>query len=492
MAKQLVLLGSSTQTPVENKTRHVVVLPGQPSKDFILTARCRIMNVGGRITMSATDMPGDSGGIYTWTTTSNKIRLLNTTGNTLAIEALASPGSARDSETITVTRTGIDGVKMSKTVSLTVARVTFHSSSVQRYGYDDFDTSLIQSDDHVSVKSGGDTYVAVKIEGGATGKDFDFVSDPATVCEVEPAPEAAEFNLHVQAKSWQKKAAVLRARVKCPAVTVFAEINVHVYAEKVVKVLVAKVANTAFPATALKYPTADYAAHQQLANDKLREGVVKFELKNFDSGNAITNVDFGKNVDGALIFDINASGGLEFDLIDRALTSSDADQYRVAIVKDMKSYYYLDRPAKKGDASISVRGTNIFKSKMVLGKGGTMEIVEVLGNVGNVGSLAHPLAFDHAIGEALEFAAAAWSSDPIVICEGNASLDEAKWTILHEVGHSALELQDIVDPTNFMNFEQGNTDFRLRYCPRDSEYNSGVKENQWEKIPRPLPKPPSE
>lgn len=492
MGKQQVLLGSSTQTPVENKTRHVVVLPGQPSKDFIFTAKCRIMNVGGRITMSAIDIPGDSGGLYTWSTASDKIRLLNTTGNTLTIEALASPGSARDSETITVTRTGRDGGEKSKTVSLTVARVSFRSSSTQRYGYDDFDTSLIQTDDHVSVKSGGDTYVAVKIEGGAKGDDFDFVSDPATVCAIEPAPEAAEFNLHIQAKIWQKKAAVLRAKVKCPAATVFAEINVHVYTEKIVKVLVAKVANNAFAATALKYPTADYAAHEQLANDKLREGVVKFELKNFDSSNAITNVDFGKNVDGALIFDINASGGLEFDLIDRALTSSDSDQYRIAIVKNMKSYYYLDRPARKGDVSISVRGANIFKAKMVLGKGASMEIVEVVGNVGNVGNLARPLAFDHAIGEALEFEAAAWSSDPIIICEGNASLDETKWTILHEVGHSALELQDIVDPTNFMHFQQGNTDFRLRYCPRDSQYNSSVKENQWEKIPRPLPKPPSE
>ena len=83
-------------------------------------------------------------------------------------------------------------------------------------------------------------------------------------------------------------------------------------------------------------------------------------------------------------------------------------------------------------------------------------------------------------------AAAGWSSDPILIIEGSASLNVAKWTVLHEVGHRALELADVDDATDFMNYSQGWTDYRLRYCPRRKRYPAGTTdtENQWEKIPR--------
>lgn len=490
MNQKQVLIGRSTQTPIENKKRREVVVPGRPSQDFILTARCRIMKVGGRITISATDLPGDPGGTYAWDTDSDKLRLVNKTGSTLVVEALMMPSSARDGEIITVTRTGRDGGKKSKTISVTVAKISFKPSPRQNYGYDDYDTPLIQDDDHVSIKSNSETFIGVKIEGGALGTDFSFVPDDAKVCTVDAAPDKSEFDLRIQAKSWQKKATVLRAKMKCSASTVCAALNLNVYAEKVVKVLVAKVANNAFSATALIYPNADYAGHQTLANEKLKEGVVRFDLKNFTTDNSVVHVDFGKNIDGALIFDINSQGGLEFDLISASMNSNEPDQYRVAIIKKMRSYYYLDRPVRKGDTSISVRGNNVFKAIMPLGKGQSLENIDVISTSGNIATLAKPLNFDHASGEPLEFPAVAWSTDPIIITEDASTLDITKWTILHEVGHSALELQDIVDLTNFMNFHVGTTDNRLRYCPRESRYTPGVKENQWETIPRPLPKPP--
>jgi hypothetical protein len=48
----------------------------------------------------------------------------------------------------------------------------------------------------------------------------------------------------------------------------------------------------------------------------------------------------------------------------------------------------------------------------------------------------------------------------------------------------------VVDPTDFMHFEQSNSDYRLRYCPRQTRYDSALKENQWETIPRPEPAKP--
>ncbi|MFC3461433.1 hypothetical protein [Massilia haematophila] len=95
MSEQTKRLGSSKTSPVDNKVRQVVILPGKPSKDFILDAKCLIVVVGGRVSMSAADLPGDAVGEYTWATESNKIRLINKQGNILVIEALNIPSDRR-------------------------------------------------------------------------------------------------------------------------------------------------------------------------------------------------------------------------------------------------------------------------------------------------------------------------------------------------------------------------------------------------------------
>jgi hypothetical protein len=484
MSKSPVLLGRSMTTPVENKTRRVVVLPGKPSKDFILTAKCRIVSVGGRISMSAADLPNNPGGTYTWSTTSNNIRLVNTVGPILVVEGLSNPSSARDSELITVQRAGSDGSSTTKTVSLTVAKVTLGAEKEQTYGYDNFDTPHDPNDDHISVRSGDFTFVSVLIEGGAVGSDFDFVCDDPKICTCEPAPGSAKFPLRINAKPLRKASTALQVKGKCPAGSTFATTTVHVYSEKIVKVLVAKVADARSPGTTLKFPGADYAAHEMPANVKLKEAVVKYEISNFDSKNGVTNVPFDTFARGELAYDINAEGGPGFDMINQAVPSRDVDGYRVVMVRSMRSFYYLDRAAKKGDTTVSVQGDNLYIAEMPLGKGITAELVNITKSVGNVGYLAAPLVHDHAIGETLEFPAAAWANDPIIIAEGETSVQVACWTLLHEVGHTALDLKDVVDPTDFMHFDQSNSDYRLRYCPRQARYDPGLKENQWETIPR--------
>jgi hypothetical protein len=487
MTKQSKFLGRSTTTTVDNKTRRVVVLPGQPSKDFILDAKCLIVPVGGRISMSATDLPDAQGGIYTWSTTSSKIRLINTHGNLLAIEAMQAASAARGNEKILVERKAPDGSTTTKTVALTVAKVTFGPTPKQSYGYDDFDSPSTPSDHRISVRSSGETLVRVTIEGGALGNDFDFLCDDPTVCVAGGGASKAEFDLGIQAERWERASTVLQAKVKCPSAAVFAEINLHVYTEQAINVLVAKVVDLSSPSTALKYPNADYAAHQNDSNRKLKEAVVTCQLRNFDVKNGVTDIKFDKDSTGALSFDINAKGGAAFSLIKQTIVKDSPKQHCVVILRNMRSYYYLSRQAKKGDTEISVRGNNVFPALMPLGVGANAETVEVTKNIGNIGYLAAPLSFDHAVGEPLEFPAAGWSSDPVIIAEGDAPPDIVKWTVLHEVGHRAFDFDDVVDSTNLMHFDQSNTDARLRYCPRDSQYYPGKKENQWEKIPRPEP-----
>jgi hypothetical protein len=471
-------------TPIDDKKRIEVCLPGEPSEDFIVDAKCKIMKIKSKIIMKAFDLPKDPGGKYEWKTSSTNIKLIHEKTAILTVESLETPSSARDAEEITVTRTAKDGTTKSKTVKVTVASVVFSEATTQRYGFDDFDTPAIFTDDHICIKKEDHTFVKVTIKGGALGTDFDFVCDDPKVCKPVPPGADAVFDLKLDAGKFNKKETILHAKVKCPAATGFAKIKVNVYAEKVVNVVVAKIADSTSTGTALGFATADYAAHETTANDKLKQAVVKYEIANFDSANAVTDVAYDTDANGALSFDINSGGGAEFDAINTAFADS-SGAIRVAIVKDMKSYYYLSRAAKAGDTKVRVKGSNIFTSNsMPLGTGTTQENIDVISNVGNLATLASPLLNDHAVGEAIEFPAAGWSTNPILIIEGSATLDVAKWTILHEVGHRALTLADVDDDTDFMHFQQSWTDYRLRYCPRIKHYTPAKKENQWETIPR--------
>jgi hypothetical protein len=366
-----------------------------------------------------------------------------------------------------------------------VAQVLFSEATTQRYGFDDFDTPADLTDDHICIGKKEHTFVKVTITGGALGTDFDFVCDKESACmPVAPGGDAI-FDLRLDAGDFNKKETTLYAKVKCPSAMEFAKIKVNVYNEKVVKVLIAKVADSASPGTALGFATADFASHQTAANDKLKQAVVKYELENYDASNAVTNIAYDLDGNGALSFDINRGGGSEFDLIDAAFTEKDGFT-RVVIVKDMKSFYYLRRAASVGDTTVTVRGGNVFAfdRPMPLGSGANQEMIQVVSSSGGVGTLLNPLTKDHAVGEAFEFPAAGWSSNPIIIIEGEATLDVAKWTVLHEVGHTALKLSDVIDDTNFMHFDQGCVDYRLRYCPRIKKYHPGKVENQWELIKR--------
>lgn len=487
------ITASSSLSSTDFTKRMKVTLPGEKSEDFILTANCRIINVKGKVTMTTTELPGVSGGTYVWTTGSGKIRLLNASSQLVTVEALENPSSAREAEVITVTRTGPDGAKSSKTVNVTVARVTFASAAAQSNGYDDFDTPTDPADDHLCLKSEASTVVKVTIEGGAIGTDFDFVCEPSRICTPEPPGGEATFDLRLNALAHQKTKTALLAKVKCPSAAVFANLSVHIYTEKVVPVLVAKVFDSTSAASALVYPGTDYAAHEALANDKLKEAVVRYSISNFAAG-APVDVAFDADRNGALSYDINAGGGAEVMAITKAIKDT-TERYRVIIVRRLKSFYYLSKAAKVGDTSITVRGSNVYTAdNMPLGTGADQELVSVLSNVGNVATLAAPLTIAHPVGASLEFPAAGWSGDlshPIFIQEGDASVEVAKWTVLHEVGHAALELDDIVDPTDFMHFDQSWTDYRLRYCPRKLNYSDAghvTAQNQWETIPRPTPR----
>lgn len=452
--------------------------------DFTITAPCRIIKVGGgRIQLSAQELPDFPSGTYLWETTSTKIRLTNANTATVTVEGLAVPSSARGAETITVTRTATGCPPIVKTVTVTVARVTFSKSTDNRYGYDNYDTPANTADDHVCVKSGGHTFVHVNIQGGLTSADFDFSCDNSNIEVVSP-PASASFELRLNANlSTAKLDTTVHAKCTCPDATTFASISLHVYREKRVQVVVAKIG------TNLRFPTADYASFQGTANNKLKEAVVMFEISNYTRDNSVTRVHYDLDGNRAFTYDIASGGGRELEAIGRAMTGT-GTKVRVAIVRQMKSYYYLSTAVNATATTVTVTAGSVFDypagSTVALGTGATQEQVTVLSKSGSTITLrraAPPNNHPHNAGEPLEFPAAGWSCDPIIIVEGNTSLDVIKWTIPHEVGHRALTLSDVVDTTDVMHYSQGATDYRLRYCPRRKRYEAGT-ENQWETIPR--------
>jgi hypothetical protein len=461
--------------------------PPQCPNDFRVDAPCRILQVNSaNVQLAASELPGSSGGTFAWTTASTKIRLQNANSATCTVQALTTPSTARDAEVVTVTRTAAGCPNVAKTVNLTVAKVTFSAAATQRFGHDNFDTPADPLDDHVSIKKLDHTFLRVEIAGGAVGTDFNFACDDPSVCTPVAPGGVAAFDLRLDAGDKNKDSSPLHAKVRCPSAASFANIMIHVYKEALVEAVVAKIYDSTVAGTNLGFPTADYAAHTATVNGKVKEAVVRYDITNYAAANARTDVRYDLDGNGALSYDINAGGGTEFDAIRTAMTGT-GTKTRIAIVKDMKSYYYLSAAAAIGDTTITVTAGSVFQypagRNVPLGNGASLENVTVASSAGSTITLGAPLTKAHAVGEGLEFPAGGWSTDPILIIEGGVSLDVIKWTIPHEAGHRALTLADVDDATSIMHWMQSWTDYRLRYCPRTKKHEAGT-ENQWETIPR--------
>ncbi len=490
--------------------------------DFQLNAPCRILSVSGSISIDASDFDGYTGGNFEWSTTSANISISTPTGNTVTITASNTPSSAKDVEIIKVKRTALDCAPIEKTISVTVAKVTFKKSSLNTYGYDDFDTATNFSDDHICLKKADATNIKVEIEGGLTGTDFNFTCDDTTICTTAAPPGSSSFDLQLNG-GLNAGDTVLTAKGNCSDAKIFAGIAVHVYNEAVVEVVVAKFSDSRNGG--MKYPTLDYAAFSATANDKLKEAVVKYNIHNFRDDNGVTPISF-ERTDGLFSWDYGAGSSPDYVAVSNAMSGPNtAGRKRVAIVRQLIAYYRLSEAVKAGPPSPSwftkvLNGiASIFSSAPApvpapvttltfaasstwftvgqtypLGTGTTQENITVLSKNANTITCA-PTRFDHAIDERMYFPLGGCGADPIIIQEGGADDIETQWTIIHEVGHTNLHLADVEDTDNVMHHQQRATGFtggrRLRICPRTLKYpdiytaqHPDGKQIQWKDIPR--------
>jgi hypothetical protein len=452
---------------------------------------CKMVGVKGTLKIAATDLTRTRAATFAWSTTSALITLTDADTATVTVHALDAPSASLGAEQVTLTCTTTDGSPdVARTVGVTVVRVTFAASPNQLYGFDDFDTPDDPSDNHVCVKSADHTFVKVTIEGGAVGTDLTFACDDAGTCAVAAPDATASFDLRLNAGATNKGQTVLRAKTRCSRGPVpLAVLAVHVYKQRVVSVSVAKIDNPS--QTFLRFPTADYAAHATLANPKLKEGVVRYDITNYAADNSTTPVAYASGT-GTLSYDIGQGGGADLTAISQAMSGVPAGTVRVAIIREMKSYYYLKSAVAAGDTTITVTAgarSMYYKAGDQVPIGTGTEQVSIVSVSGSTITCA-ALQNGYPAGTSMEFSAGGWGSDPILIMEGRDTLEVAKWTVLHEVGHRplGLTLADIEDRNDFMNYMQNWTDYRLRFCPRTKHYppaaGTGPTENQWDLIPR--------
>jgi len=450
---------------------------------------CRLVPANGSLQLRAMPQPATgTGRRFRWSTGSTKIRLDNPTGQTVTVRGLANASASLNAETVRVECSAAGCGPVSASLTLTVVKVTFSKSNAQTYGYDDMDTPAAPADHHVSVKKLDTTQVHTRIEGGLVGTQLEFVCDDNTIANPGAAPGSANFDLPVNGRDIDKGETPLKARLRCtcPA-RECTSIKINTYSEKPVEATVAKVYDSHSEDTALRFPNLDVSSVPPLVNPKYKEAVALMTLTDHSATGGSVNVHYDLDGNGKLTYDIANGGGREVNKIKRAVAVAG---FKVFIVRSMVSVYYLAAAAARGDTTITINTADHFYvngDTTPLGTGGRRENVTIQSFAGATLTLAAPLAHSHVRRTPIEFPAAGWSGNPVVVIEGNASETELKWTIGHELGHTVLDLNDVTHTDSIMHFEQGAADHRLRYLQLPIHYPPGGMESQWEKINRAQP-----
>jgi hypothetical protein len=456
------------------------------------SAPCQVVPANGSLRLRAVPQPRTaSGRRFRWSTGSTKIRLDNLTGETVTVRGLANASASLNAETVRVECSAAGCGPVSASLTLTVVKVTFSKSNDQTYGYDDMDTPAVPTDHHVSVKKLATTQVRTRIEGGLNGTQLEFTCDDNTIANPGAAPGSTNFNLPVNGRDTDKGETILKTRLRCtcPARDC-TSIKIDTYNEKPVEATVAKVHDSRSAGTALRFPNLDVPSAATLVNPKYKEGVALMTLTDHSPTGGAIDVHFDLDGNGKLTYDIANGGGREFNKIKRAFTVAGP---KVVIIRDMVSVYFLASAAARGATTITINTADHFYTNgdtVALGTGGRREAVTIQSCArGNATlTLAAPLGNPHSRHAPIEFPAAGWGSDPVLVIEGAASDTELKWTIGHELGHTVLKLRDVTHTDSIMHFQQGAADHRLRYLPLPGTYPQENEVNpvqsQWETIPR--------
>jgi hypothetical protein len=366
----------------------------------------------------------------------------------------------------------------------------FSASPIQRHGYDDMDED--GSWHHVSVKSGGGTYVRVTLAGTHDAAAVHLATTEAGVASL-PAPALAspELDLRVDGAGGVAKAAtVLEARLHGPRGPRCVALHVHVYREVVADVVLVRVEDPRSPATRLTSWFDDLQAVEERMNRAFRQAVARVQLREHQGGAPLL-----------IAYDADRSGTLEVtnDVDGSAEDAPFAPLARLApftvvIVRDMRMIARIEAAVAPGDLSLRLVPAHSGAARSlcvlggVLGRGHAAEAVRGRDLAGATIFLDRPLVKAHAAGTPIFIHVRGLaSSTPIFVREGDEGLDVLLWIIAHELAHPLLEVLHQSERDNLMQGFAADAAAahpypRLRYKPMRTV--EGDMESQWEAVPR--------
>jgi hypothetical protein len=428
-------------------------------------------------------VPAGWEGAFRWKTTSQKLRLKDADKQCVLVIGKKDHSDGLDAETLEVTFTPKDGTE-AVTVSHTVAviRVTFSAAEDQKYGFDNMDFADCP---RLSVRKCDSTTVHAHIQGGATTDDLKFTTDDATTADATPpAAGETEFDLTINGKAKNKNETNVRARLDSETgPTCSWPLRVHVYKQKDITITVYHVEDSTSDKTKLSR-TVDLAKTEQELNRWYRSAVAKIR------------VDDGGKKD--VCFDLNDNGALELAPVGTSDEEAaingvvTAAGKKAVIVKKLTWFFKLAEEAKKDATKIKLDAglsgaMKYLKDGSSFGLGA--ETVTVQSKSGTEVTLAAPLASDHPASEGLIFVLNGLSGNPVWVKEDGLSEQKQREVIGHETGHEQLKFKDLdngeVSKKLLMHYTaQQRTGTRIRYAPQPTRYDAGIKEKQWDTVPR--------
>ncbi len=450
------------------------------------------------VDLKAVPMNGISG-TYKWSTFSPNLNLKNATTDTVTVTAGENISDALNPEKILLefTPTGASAATLMYPVS--VVEVRFSKPNIVIYGYDNMGGTP-GAVHHVSVGKYGINYSHVDIVGVqqagllalTAGNQFTFTSDDESIATVSaPVLRGTSFDITITAKDKKKAETTVNL---CFFGSKCASLKVNVYKQKDITATMAKVYDSTSPSTRLTNNRFDVEAAERDINSWYKQGVVSIDLTDFSPTGDSVDVNFDASRTGMLILEPAAISPGEQAIRNKF---NNADKH-VVIVKDLTWHYYLSAAASAGDTRITLKNSYAgdymdyllaaqnatdINGRYDLGAGPTLEQVYVKNKNNTTIELWSPLGKNHPVSDFLAYPLGGLSGEPTYIIEQNYSVDNIRWVIAHECGHTLLDFKDLEAPLNTMHFEMGAYGHELLFRDLTKKYEAG-NESQWEKIAR--------
>ena len=402
-------------------------------------------------------------------------------------------------------------------VTVMFARAGNETANGNAFGFDELGTAADPTDDHISVKKNGTTFVNVTLQGVTDATDLFFTSSDDTIVKAEKpgATPAAGFLLKVLGQNKDKAEAKIEARAGSETGPICATIAVNVFKEVALSGDYFQVFLTGKKAATLP---AAVAANDvvNVANPFLKPSIVTVALTApqekgiaFDlNGNDKVDVYFNGDND-------------ELDAIYTALTADGVTSADVVLLKEsFPINWFISASVSVGDTKITVPGTQSLATVTQGGSYALMKpdgtdkepftITSINGNeltidtdpttAGNQGfTKAHPLTADpmtsHTIvdqtGTAGGVGADPDANRPALVVGATAA--EIGYILAHEQTH-ALGLSDVNLGGNLMHFSTAfavDPKLSLRFLELvQVETGTSIpkpgspKDNQWNDVTR--------